>query len=263
MVPPVFIITLGLAQLAFDSPSCYSSTTLHVSDEITFSLPIVLLQSLKVLAAPFTKSASQRHPTYLINSNHHSIYDTTVHQTISHPPQHLSMNLPEAGLLKPFAYVFIKHTLPSSVSHSPTRSQSQSHASSPTRSDGSTTSNFGVSTRDKTKALLCGQCFHCEMKPGPYSPMDVCHVIPKKSADVITASIFLLPSKLTSSFSNSTPAILRTDSSTSPWTMLLTACSSTKTAISCSTTLNPVGPSCLQISTTLYNSKRKILIDGK
>jgi len=92
----------------------------------------------------------------------------------------------------------------SSPRRSPTRSPTHSEASRKRKRDdgsafSSATTDFAASTRDKTKALLYRQCFHCEMKPGPYSPMDVCHVIPKKSANVITSSIFLLlPSKLTS-----------------------------------------------------------------
>lgn len=134
------------------------------------------------------------------------------------------MNPPEAASFEPFAYVFLKPAPPASASNSPTRSQSQlqsqsrtssSPRRSPTRSPtysepsrkrkrdddsafSSAMTDFAASTRDKMKALLYRQCFHCEMKPGPYSSMDVCHVIPKKSANVITPSIFLLPSKLTS-----------------------------------------------------------------
>lgn len=78
-------------------------------------------------------------------------------------------------------------------------------------------------------------------------------------------SIYLFPSSFqpNESFSNSTPVILQTDSSISPSTILLTAYSSAKIAIPCSTTRNPVAPSYLLISNTLYNSKRRISKDGK
>lgn len=66
--------------------------------------------------------------------------------------------------------------------------------------------------KDTTKVLLYRQCFHCEMKP---RALDLCHVIPEKSSNVNTPSIFLLtPSTFqpNESCSNSTTVILRMDS---------------------------------------------------
>ncbi|MCJ1259196.1 hypothetical protein MMC24_007032 [Lignoscripta atroalba] len=109
------------------------------------------------------------------------------------------MNPSEAAPCEPFAHVFLKPAPPASASTaSQSQLQSQSRtSSSPRRShseasrrrkrdDGSAfssaTTEFAASTREKTKALLHGQCFHCEMS-GPYAPLDVCHVIPKKSSN--------------------------------------------------------------------------------
>ncbi len=175
---------------------------------------------------------------------------------LAHPSSLSSMNPSEAAPLEPFGHDFLK---PAPTHSEASRKRKKDDGSA----FGSTTTDFSASTRDKLKALLHGQCFHCEMKPVLYSPMDVCHVIPKKSANVITPPIFLLPVQANETFSNSTRVILQTDSSISPSTMLLTAYSSAKIAITYLRTRNPAAPSCLLISNTLYNSKRRILIDGK
>ena len=93
------------------------------------------------------------------------------------------------------AHVFVRPESPGSISAS--LGQLRSHKTSRKRKqdDGSTysstTADFPASTRTTAKALLGGKCFHCGMESGLYSPLDVCHVIIKKSAHVITLVSYL------------------------------------------------------------------------
>ena len=99
----------------------------------------------------------------------------------------------------PFAYVYLKPTALSFASSGSWRSSARSVSTSEyskkkrkrnTSTVSFTTSDFAESTRVRTENYLDGQCFHCEMKYGSYAPMDVCHVIPKKSCHVILSFTF-------------------------------------------------------------------------
>lgn len=105
-----------------------------------------------------------------------------------------------------FSYVFLQPATPASAYNSPTRSQSSSPRRSTTRSpihseasrkrkrgDGSAVStNFATSIREMTKHFFADNASIVRSSPGPTRPWTICHVIPKKSANVGASYIFFL-----------------------------------------------------------------------